>query len=122
MKDSAIVPGPALLMIISHAVIHSGMLSTKPLMVICSYHYVHLPSMHLKRFAFICAPPSKSNSSLASTTATQHDAAMLHALQSTNQTCIANATQTWCQSVDSCKATLCRLPACQLDTVWLPGV
>ncbi len=70
MKDSAIVPGPALLMIISQAVIHSGMLSTKPLMVTCSYSYVHLPSMRLKCLALICAPPSRSNSSLAATTAT----------------------------------------------------
>ncbi len=60
MKDSAIVPGPALLMIISQAVIHSGMLSTKPLMVTCSYSYVHFPS---KCSALICAPPSKSSSS-----------------------------------------------------------
>ena len=30
------VPGPALLMIMSLAVIHSGMLSTKPLIVTCS--------------------------------------------------------------------------------------
>jgi len=69
MKDSAIVPGPALLMIISQAVIHSGMLSTKPLMVTCSYSYVHFPFMPLQCFAFIREPPSKSSSSLGSTTA-----------------------------------------------------
>ena len=42
MRDSAIVPGPALLMIMSLAVIHSGMLSTKPLMVIYTTHTVAL--------------------------------------------------------------------------------
>ena len=40
IKDSAMVPGPALLMIMSLAVIHSGMLSTKPLIV--TYSSTHM--------------------------------------------------------------------------------